>query len=185
MQLTHACGVNRIPLFALLTANAVSLTGDIFRLIAIPWFVLQTTGRATQTGLTSSVAAVGHRFPRRETFIACFVLTGAMLFSLALTPPLLICLLAMAGRGIGAVLTSLLWIAIPDGRLGAGYVIDGIGLIPTRAAVASTYAGVTMSMYLLPRLRQMNATSPILASSVVRRSTPPWPAGGSLVKGRD
>jgi MFS family permease len=39
-------------LYALFTANAISLTGNVFSNIAIPWFVLQTTGSATQTGIT-------------------------------------------------------------------------------------------------------------------------------------
>jgi MFS family permease len=43
---------NVIPLYSLFTANAISLVGNVFSLIAIPWFVLQTTGSATQTGIT-------------------------------------------------------------------------------------------------------------------------------------
>jgi len=43
---------NVIPLYSLLTANAISLVGNVFTMIAIPWFVLQTTGSATQTGIT-------------------------------------------------------------------------------------------------------------------------------------
>ena len=43
---------NPFPFYSLLTANAISLTGNVFSNIAIPWFVLQTTGSATQTGIT-------------------------------------------------------------------------------------------------------------------------------------
>lgn len=43
---------NRFPLISLLTANAISLVGNMLSAIAIPWFVLQTTGSATQTGIT-------------------------------------------------------------------------------------------------------------------------------------
>ena len=43
---------NSIPLYSLFTANIISLVGNIFSAIAIPWFVLQTTGSATQTGIT-------------------------------------------------------------------------------------------------------------------------------------
>jgi MFS family permease len=43
---------NPIPLYSLFTANAISLVGNVFTLIAIPWFVLQTTGSATKTGIT-------------------------------------------------------------------------------------------------------------------------------------
>ena len=43
---------NPLPLYSLFIANAISLVGNVFSLIAIPWFVLQTTGSATQTGVT-------------------------------------------------------------------------------------------------------------------------------------
>jgi MFS family permease len=44
----------RIPLLALLGANAVSETGNVLAFVAIPWFVLQTTGSAARTGLTGA-----------------------------------------------------------------------------------------------------------------------------------
>lgn len=40
------------PLLGLLSANAVSQFGNTFSLIAIPWFVLDTTGSASQTGIS-------------------------------------------------------------------------------------------------------------------------------------
>jgi MFS family permease len=43
---------NPIPLYSLFAAEAISLVGNVFSAIAIPWFVLQTTGSATQTGIT-------------------------------------------------------------------------------------------------------------------------------------
>ena len=43
---------NSFPIISLLTANAISLVGNVLSAIAIPWFVLQTTGSATQTGIT-------------------------------------------------------------------------------------------------------------------------------------
>ena len=41
----------RTPLLALLAANAISITGNRLTQLAIPWFVLQTTGSVAQTGL--------------------------------------------------------------------------------------------------------------------------------------
>jgi MFS family permease len=41
-----------MPVFALLAANAVSQVGNVLSLVAIPWYVLQTTESATKTGLT-------------------------------------------------------------------------------------------------------------------------------------
>jgi MFS family permease len=43
---------NSLPIISLFTANAISLVGNVLSAIAIPWFVLQTTGSATQTGIT-------------------------------------------------------------------------------------------------------------------------------------
>ena len=43
---------NSFPIISLLTAEAISLVGNVLSAIAIPWFVLQTTGSATKTGIT-------------------------------------------------------------------------------------------------------------------------------------
>lgn len=45
----------RTPLVALLVINAVACIGTRVSAIAIPWFVLVTTGSATQTGLVAAV----------------------------------------------------------------------------------------------------------------------------------
>ena len=41
----------RWPLAALLAGNVVSLIGNALVIVALPWFVLQTTGSAAQAGL--------------------------------------------------------------------------------------------------------------------------------------
>lgn len=43
----------RVPVYALLTGGAVSLIGNQLTALAIPWFVLQTTGSAGRTGLVA------------------------------------------------------------------------------------------------------------------------------------
>ncbi|HYI15632.1 MAG TPA: MFS transporter, partial [Thermomicrobiales bacterium] len=159
---------------------------------------------------TMAFAAIGHRLPRRETFIGCFVVSAVLVFPLALTPPLLICLIAMAGKGLAAgpinpvlmtvsqeripaelrgrvfgVLTALAWIAIPVGRLGAGVLIESIGLIPTLVSVACIYVVATLGMFLMPALRQMNAASPILVAMTTNHPTTPRPYSASLAEGRD
>jgi MFS family permease len=42
---------SRTPLAALLAANVISITGNRLTQLAIPWFVLQTTGSVAKTGL--------------------------------------------------------------------------------------------------------------------------------------
>lgn len=45
-------------LFALLAADGISSLGNLVTLIAVPWFVLQTTGSAARTGIITFFAAV-------------------------------------------------------------------------------------------------------------------------------
>ena len=44
--------MQRLPILSLFAANAISMVGNVLAAIAIPWFVLQTTGSAAQTGIT-------------------------------------------------------------------------------------------------------------------------------------
>jgi MFS family permease len=48
----------RIPLLALYAADAVSVTGNVLTLIAIPWFVLELTGSAAITGIVAFFTAL-------------------------------------------------------------------------------------------------------------------------------
>lgn len=50
---------NRIPLLALLAANVTSIFGSAMTLLAIPWFVLDTTNSAVQTGAVTATETVG------------------------------------------------------------------------------------------------------------------------------
>ncbi len=55
----HRTPVRRLPIYALLGANAVSIVGNAMTSVAVPWFVLQTTGSAARTGFTGAVMALG------------------------------------------------------------------------------------------------------------------------------
>ncbi|MGZ6825626.1 MAG: MFS transporter [Mycobacteriales bacterium] len=50
--------MSRRPLRALLLADAVSVTGTAMTLLAVPWFVLQTTGSAARTGVVAACETV-------------------------------------------------------------------------------------------------------------------------------
>jgi len=50
-QTEAAVSSERWPLIALLAGNVVSLIGNALVIVALPWFVLQTTGSAAQAGL--------------------------------------------------------------------------------------------------------------------------------------
>jgi hypothetical protein len=49
----HAACPERASLAAVLTASAISTTGTRVSAVALPWFVLVTTGSATRTGLVA------------------------------------------------------------------------------------------------------------------------------------
>lgn len=49
----------RLPLGALLGALAISHAGSVMSLLAIPWFVLQTTGSGVQTGIVTAAETMG------------------------------------------------------------------------------------------------------------------------------
>ncbi|MFI6694951.1 MFS transporter [Streptomyces sp. NPDC050433] len=53
-----AVPIQRWPLTAVLTANAISATGRTLSMIGIPWFVLQTTGSAGRAGVVAFCATV-------------------------------------------------------------------------------------------------------------------------------
>ncbi len=46
----------RAPIISLVAANVVSLTGNSLTTVAVPWFVLVTTGSAAKTGITGTVS---------------------------------------------------------------------------------------------------------------------------------
>jgi MFS family permease len=50
--------MKRVPLFAFLTANAISFVGNNLTMIAVPWFVLETTNSAAKTGLVGFFTAL-------------------------------------------------------------------------------------------------------------------------------
>jgi MFS family permease len=47
-----------VPIYALLAASAVSQVGNVLTFVAVPWFVLQTTGSAALTGISGGAIAL-------------------------------------------------------------------------------------------------------------------------------
>jgi hypothetical protein len=50
---------DRVPIFSLLGAKVISSVGQIITMLAVPWFVLVTTGSAVRTGLTGAAMGIG------------------------------------------------------------------------------------------------------------------------------
>ena len=173
----------------------VSLMNFIDAMIGliIPVFAVEVYGSAASLGLmlaahgagavvtTLLFAAVGHRVPRRNLYIASFVLAGVPLISLAFMPVLALTLAALVVRGFGAgplnpilmtvnqervppelrgrvfgVITSIAWLAIPIGRLLAGYLVEWAGLPLAIGGVAVIYILAALSMFRVSALREMD-----------------------------
>ena len=55
--------VRRGPILTLFTANAISQIGNMMTAVAVPWFVLVTTGSAARTGIIGAAMALGPIVP--------------------------------------------------------------------------------------------------------------------------
>jgi len=49
---------NRLPLYTLYATSLISATGDVMAAVAVPWFVLQTTGSAAMMGIAAFFAVL-------------------------------------------------------------------------------------------------------------------------------
>jgi MFS family permease len=126
---------------------------------------------------------VGPRLPRRLTFAVAFVIVGLPMWLLALQPPFPVALLgfvviglaagpinpiistvilervprSMRGRVTGTI-TSGAYVAMPAGMLLAGFVSEQFGVITAVVATAAAYLLVTLSIFLNPAMREMDAS---------------------------
>jgi MFS family permease len=132
---------------------------------------------------TLAFAAIGHRLPRRETYIFAFVLSGIPIFILAATPGLAIVLAGFVIRGLGAgplnpimttvyqervpaelrgrvfgLMGAIAWLMIPAGQVTSGVLIERIGLVETLLALGCAYMVTTLSMLLIPAFRELNGS---------------------------
>jgi MFS family permease len=139
--------------------------------------------------------AIGHRLPRRKTFVCCFAVVPVMYLVMATVPPLPVTLAALAIAGLAAgpinpliftVLTEAVpshlrgrvfgavragaWASIPLGILLGGVVVGAIGIAPTFLAIGLCYLMVTLYGFVNPAFREMDS----------HRHTEMEPAGRSI-----
>ncbi len=162
--------------------------------VIYPVYANRELGGAVALGLIVGVAgggalagslaygAVGHRLPRRATFVCAFTLAGAPPYlAMAAGLPLsaLLIVAAMSGFASGAInpiITTVMlervpagmrarvygvvgggtWAAMPLGALTAGLGIDHLGLNTTMVAVGSLYLLITLTPLLGGPWREMN-----------------------------
>jgi MFS family permease len=179
----------------ILVVTVANLLDDPLISVILPVFAKAEYGSAVSVGLilggfgagavtgTLLFGAVGHRLPRRLTFIVSFVVAGPMPYVVvALSPPLAVTvgLFALEGMMAGplnplistvllenipqqmrgrilGVVGALAMAGIPFGALLGGFLVEGVGLRPTVIGMGSCYLALTLSMFLNPSLREMEA----------------------------
>ena len=143
--------------------------------------MLSSFGAGALAG-TLIFSVVGHRLPRRLTFLACMLVAPVVMFgSLAATPPLAALLAALAvsgvifgpmnslfataiqettptgllGRVIGTV-SALSMVGVPLGATVVGLVVAEVGLVATLVGMGGIYLALAIAMVLNPALRTMD-----------------------------
>jgi MFS family permease len=142
--------------------------------------LLGVFGAASIVG-AAAFGAIGHRLPRRRTFVISFFVTGIPYMALATTPSLGVTLAIAAAFGIaGAPLNPILntvgyeripavlrgrvlgtitagaYSAIPLGILGGGVLVEAIGVGPTLLAIGLCYVAVTAYGFFNPAFQEID-----------------------------
>lgn len=126
-------------------------------------------------------AWIGHRLPRHAAFVGAFLLVGLHYWSYYLQLPFYALVIAsfftsigagpinpiidavlferipetMRGRVLGAV-TAGAWVAMPLGLLAGGVLVDSSGVFPILFGVSIAYLLTTISMAIIPAMKEMN-----------------------------
>jgi predicted MFS family arabinose efflux permease len=126
-------------------------------------------------------SAIGHRLPRRMTFLCCFTIIPLVYLTLATLPSLPVALTAIAVTGLAAgpinplinvvvfpqVPTALrgrvfgairagAWASIPAGVLLGGVVVEAFGVAATFLAIGVCYLAVTLYGFVNPAFRELD-----------------------------
>ena len=179
----------RAILLTVLASNFLDAPLDV----VMPVLAREAYGSATDLGLMFGVlggaglvgalgyGAIGHRLPRRLTFVACYALVPVMYLALAMLPPLPVALLALAVAGFASgpinplllvVLTDATptrmrgrifgasragaWASIPAGILLGGVVVQAIGVAVTLLAIGLSYVALTAYGFFNPAFRDLD-----------------------------
>jgi MFS family permease len=165
----------------------------IFGGVLQPVYVNKVYGNAIGVGLLLAAngggavigglifASIGHRLPRRATFIGAFIFTGVRYFFYLAYPPLATLVItgfifslgagplspmigaieferipqALRGRVFGAVTASSA-IAMPLGMLVGGFFTEKFGLLLMFIALTIAFFTTTISMAFIPAMKEMN-----------------------------
>lgn len=176
-------------LLMVLLSNLVEAPGTV--VLAV--FAEEEYGSAANFGLLVGVlggaalagalaySAIGHRLPRRRTFLVCFSVVPVSYLGLAALPPLPIALVALAVGGFAAgpinpllftVMTEIVpselrgrvygavragaWAAIPLGIMLGGVMVASVGVAATFLAMGVLLAAVVGYGFFNPAFREMD-----------------------------
>jgi MFS family permease len=132
-----------------------------------------------------SFSAVGHRLPRRRTFVTCFAFVPVVYLTLATLPSLPVALLALAfagfaagpinpllftvqteivpahlrGRVFGAIRAGA-WASIPLGILLGGVVVEAVGVAATFLGIGLCYLAVVGFGFFNPAFHELDRPPP-------------------------
>jgi MFS family permease len=185
---------NRRVMRALVTTVLLTNLLDAPFPVVMAVFAKEEYGSATDLGLMFGTlggaalvgalgyGAVGHRLPRRTTFVCCFALVPVMYLAMATLPPLPVTLIALAVAGLAAgpinpliftVLTEVVpshlrgrvfgavragaWASIPLGILLGGVIVEAIGVAMTFLVIGLAYVAVTAYGFFNPAFRELEA----------------------------
>ncbi|MDQ3911236.1 MAG: MFS transporter [Actinomycetota bacterium] len=160
--------------------------------VVMPYYAREVFGNAVNLGLMLGgfgagafagvviFGAIGHRLPRRATLVTVLILTAIPFLLLSTTPPLPLCVAAMAvvGLGIGpgnpliftvvqertppgmlgrvfGALFALAEGAAPLGMVVSGYLLEVAGLRFVLTTIVAGYVIVTLYSLLNPAFREM------------------------------
>lgn len=181
--------------------RALVLTVLVSNLIEAPFpvvmavFAEETYGSAADLGIMYGVfggaaligslaySSIGHRLPRRRTFVCCFASIPLIYLVLATLPTLPVALVALAvvglaagplnpliftivaeivpvhlrGRVFGAVRAGA-WASIPLGILVGGVLVSTIGVAATFLAIGVSYTALVAYGFFNPAFREMDRT---------------------------
>lgn len=137
---------DRRPLLLLLTANVISVAGNMLTLVAIPWFVLSTTGSPARAGLVAFASTV--------PVILAALLGGPLIDRLGYT------VTSVVSDGVCALAVAAVPVLHATGHL-------TYGLLLVLVAVSGLFhsPGETAREVLMPRLAERAGTTVARASS--------------------
>ena len=161
--------------------------------VVMPVFAREAFGSAADLGVMYGTfggfalvgalvfSAIGHRLPRRLTFVGCFSVAPVMYLLLATLPsyPLALCTLAVFGLAAGPInpllgtlqfelvpaelrgrvygaITAGAWAAIPAGVLLGGVAVDAVGVSATFLGIGLCYVAVSTYGFFNPAFREMD-----------------------------